>query len=50
MPGTVFQGLERQRFDMLPASRIFNQWYGRLFLESIEDCPVEQVEIPDLGN
>jgi ATP-dependent DNA helicase DinG len=31
-------------------SRIYNQWYGRLFLESIEDCPVEQVEIPDLGN
>jgi ATP-dependent DNA helicase DinG len=31
-------------------SRIHNQWYGRLFLASIEDCPVEQVEIPDLGN
>jgi ATP-dependent DNA helicase DinG len=30
-------------------SRIRNQWYGRLFLDSIEDCPVEEVEIPDLG-
>ncbi|MDF7826878.1 helicase C-terminal domain-containing protein [Pontiellaceae bacterium B12227] len=29
-------------------SRIHNQWYGRLFLESIEDCPVEQVEVPEL--
>jgi ATP-dependent DNA helicase DinG len=29
-------------------SRIFNQWYGRLFLESIENCPVEQVEVPGL--
>ena len=29
-------------------SRIHKQWYGRLFLESIEDCQVEQVEIPDL--
>jgi ATP-dependent DNA helicase DinG len=31
-------------------SRIHNQWYGRLFLESLEECPIEQVEIPDLGN
>ncbi len=31
-------------------SRISNQWYGRLFLAAIEDCPVEQVEIPELGN
>ncbi len=29
-------------------SRVRNQWYGRLFLESIEECPVEFVEIPDL--
>ena len=29
-------------------SRIRNQWYGRLFLESIEECPVEAIEIPDL--
>ena len=29
-------------------SRIHNQWYGRLFLASIEDCPVEQVEVPGL--
>lgn len=31
-------------------SRIHNQWYGRLFLQSIEDCPVEQVEVPNLEN
>jgi ATP-dependent DNA helicase DinG len=31
-------------------SRIYKQWYGRLFLNSIEDCPVEQVEVPDLHN
>jgi ATP-dependent DNA helicase DinG len=30
-------------------SRIRNLWYGRLFLDSIEECPVEYVEIPDLG-
>jgi len=30
-------------------SRIRNQWYGRLFLESIEDCPVEEVVIPGTG-
>jgi ATP-dependent DNA helicase DinG len=29
-------------------SRIRNQWYGRLFLDSIEECPVETIEIPDL--
>lgn len=29
-------------------SRIHNQWYGRLFLESLDECPVEQVEVPDL--
>ncbi len=29
-------------------SRVKNQWYGRLFLDSIEDCPVEGVEIPGL--
>jgi ATP-dependent DNA helicase DinG len=29
-------------------SRIFNQWYGRLFLDSIEECPIEQVEVPGL--
>jgi ATP-dependent DNA helicase DinG len=28
-------------------SRITNQWYGRLFLESLEECPVEAVEIPE---
>ncbi len=30
-------------------SRIRNQWYGRLFLESIDECPVEEVEIPEIG-
>jgi ATP-dependent DNA helicase DinG len=30
-------------------SRIHNQWYGRLFLDSLDECPVEQVEVPDLG-
>jgi ATP-dependent DNA helicase DinG len=29
-------------------SRVRNQWYGRLFLESIEECPVEEVEVPDI--
>ena len=29
-------------------SRIRNQWYGRLFLESLDECPIEEVEIPDL--
>ena len=29
-------------------SRVQNQWYGRLFLDSIEECPVEIVEIPNL--
>ncbi|HEY5621492.1 MAG TPA: helicase C-terminal domain-containing protein, partial [Pontiella sp.] len=29
-------------------SRVFKQWYGRLFLEAIEECPVEQVEVPGL--
>jgi ATP-dependent DNA helicase DinG len=28
-------------------SRITNQWYGRLFLESLQECPVEAVEIPE---
>ena len=28
-------------------SRIHNQWYGRLFLESIEECPLEIVELPE---
>jgi ATP-dependent DNA helicase DinG len=28
-------------------SRVQNQWYGRLFLESIEECPVEIVELPE---
>jgi ATP-dependent DNA helicase DinG len=31
-------------------SRIHNQWYGRLFLDSLDECPVENVEVPDLGN
>jgi ATP-dependent DNA helicase DinG len=31
-------------------TRIVNQWYGRLFLDSIEDCPIEKVTVPDLGN
>ncbi len=31
-------------------SRISNQWYGRLFLDSLDDCSVEQVEVPDLEN
>jgi len=30
-------------------SRVFKQWYGRLFLESIDECPVEQVEVPGLN-
>ena len=29
-------------------SRIRNQWYGRLFLESLDECPVEEVEIPEI--
>jgi ATP-dependent DNA helicase DinG len=29
-------------------SRIRNQWYGRLFLESLEECPVEEIELPGL--
>ncbi|MBN2703404.1 MAG: DEAD/DEAH box helicase family protein [Pontiellaceae bacterium] len=28
-------------------SRVQNQWYGRLFLESIEECPIEIVELPE---
>ncbi|MBN2163667.1 MAG: hypothetical protein JXR25_03520 [Pontiellaceae bacterium] len=31
-------------------SRIGNQWYGRLFLESIEECPVDFIEIPGLDD
>lgn len=30
-------------------SRIRNQWYGKLFLESLPDCSVEEVFIPNLG-
>ncbi|MCK5803205.1 MAG: ATP-dependent DNA helicase, partial [Lentisphaeria bacterium] len=30
-------------------SRVRNQWYGRLFLASIEECPVEDVEVPGIG-
>jgi ATP-dependent DNA helicase DinG len=30
-------------------SRVCNQWYGRLFLDSIEECPVEQVQVPGLS-
>lgn len=29
-------------------SRVHNQWYGRLFLASIEECLVEEIEIPNL--
>jgi Rad3-related DNA helicase len=29
-------------------SRVRNQWYGRLFLESLDECPVEEVEIPGI--
>ncbi|HSR87554.1 MAG TPA: helicase C-terminal domain-containing protein, partial [Pontiella sp.] len=29
-------------------SRVLSQWYGRLFLDSIESCPVETVEVPGL--
>ena len=29
-------------------SRIRNQWYGRLFLESLDECPVEEIEISGL--
>jgi len=31
-------------------SRVRNQWYGRLFLQSLEKCPVEELEIPGIGN
>ena len=27
-------------------SRIRNQWYGRLFLSSLEECPVEELQTP----
>lgn len=30
-------------------SRICNQWYGRLFIESLEECPVESVEVEGLA-
>ncbi|MEN7972448.1 MAG: helicase C-terminal domain-containing protein [Verrucomicrobiota bacterium] len=30
-------------------SRIRNQWYGRLFLESLDECPVEEVVAPGIG-
>jgi ATP-dependent DNA helicase DinG len=30
-------------------SRVCNQWYGRLFLDSLDECPVETVEVPGLG-
>lgn len=29
-------------------SRIRNQWYGRLFLESLEECPVEEMDVPGI--
>ena len=29
-------------------SRVWKQGYGRFFLDSIEECPVEQIEIPNL--
>jgi ATP-dependent DNA helicase DinG len=29
-------------------SRITNQWYGKLFLDSIPNCPVEEVYVPNL--
>lgn len=29
-------------------SRIRNQWYGRLFLESLDECPTEEVEVPEI--
>jgi ATP-dependent DNA helicase DinG len=29
-------------------SRVRTQWYGRLFLDSLEECPVETVEVPGL--
>ena len=29
-------------------SRVSHQWYGRLFLDSIDECPVETVEVPGL--
>jgi len=38
-----------KRFVRHLDSRIRNPWQGRLFLESIEDGPVEEVEIPVLG-
>ena len=31
-------------------SRVRKQWYGRLFLESLDECPVEEVEVPTIGN
>jgi len=30
-------------------SRVRHQWYGRLFLESLDECPVEEVQVPNLG-
>jgi len=30
-------------------SRVRNQWYGRLFLESLDECPVEEMEVPGIG-
>jgi len=29
-------------------SRIQHQWYGRLFVESIKDCPVDEIMIPGI--
>lgn len=29
-------------------SRVRNQWYGKLFIESLDECPVEGVEIPGI--
>ncbi len=31
-------------------SRVRNQWYGRLFLQSLDECPVDEVELPGLGS
>ena len=31
-------------------SRIRTQWYGRLFLDSIEECPVNYISLPEIDS
>jgi len=47
--GRLIRSTKDQGTVTILDSRIRNQWYGRLFLDSIEDCPVEEVEVPDIG-